>query len=149
MLRGNLDPRNFRSPDLSSASVHLGLITIFSCSSSVAPRARRLTCGPSRSTIGSGGTFPFLSKHKDLSFNSCLYSTSVFTKRFLEHRPKWPALCTAMQATSVLTQASLSTLPHFVGDSHILSISPSLPHEISNLPHRAEEELQMKKSTCL
>ena len=34
-------------------------------------------------------------------------SVSVFTKSFLEHRPKWPALSTAIQATSVLTQATL------------------------------------------
>ena len=39
----------------------------------------------------------------------------------------------------------LSTLPHFAGDSRILNISPSLPHKISNLPHREEEELQIKK----
>ena len=32
---------------------------------------------------------------------------AVFTKSFLKHRPKWPALSTATQATSVLTQATL------------------------------------------
>ena len=32
---------------------------------------------------------------------------AVFMKTFLEHSPKWPALSTATQATSVLTQATL------------------------------------------
>ena len=41
--------------------------------------------------------------------------------------------------------SGLSTLPHFAGDSRILSISPSLPHEIPNLPHKEEEDLQIKK----
>ena len=47
------------------------------------------------------------------------------------------------QACPNMQKAGLSTLPHFAGDSRILSIY--LPHGISNLPHREEEEFRIKK----
>ena len=70
-------------------------------------------------------------------------STVLVTVPVYDTHMQCRSLCHTWEVPKIAT--GLSTLPHFAGDSRILSISPSLQHEIPSLPHREEEELQIKK----